>query len=98
MNDLSWLEPELTEAEPDPFVALVAAERRRALRRAFADLPRNERYVLERLYRDGWTLREIARSMQRSTNPVITWHSMGVMRLGGLLRRERELFESTDTP
>lgn len=97
MSDLSWLEPELTEREPDPFAALVAAERRRALMRAVADLPPKERYVLERLYRDGWTLREIARSMQRSTNPVITWHAMGVLRLGGSLRRERELFDPTET-
>ena len=86
----------------DPWRVLSTKERSALLNDAFADLPENERDVLDLYYSRSLTLRAVARRMHLSESRVSQLHLQGLARLRRRLRRERvaadDILEDTIAP
>jgi RNA polymerase sigma factor for flagellar operon FliA len=86
----------------DPWRVLSTKERSALLNDALADLPENERDVLDLYYSRSLTLRVVARRMHLSESRVSQLHLQGLARLRRRLRRERvaadDILEDTIAP
>lgn len=69
-DSVLWLSELVTESGTTPSGHLAAEETRRILEREVANLPRDYRHVLQRLYFEGQPVRVVAREMGRTPGAV----------------------------
>lgn len=82
----------LLSGGPDPSARAEAEERTRVLADAVGRLPERERLIIGLYYYEDLTLKEIGRVLGVTEARISQLHTRAVLRLGGMLQRERPVF------
>jgi RNA polymerase sigma factor for flagellar operon FliA len=78
--------------EPDPHVMAIVESQKSLMIRCIGWLPPLERTVVFLYYYEGWTLKLIAKEIERSESRAHQLHSQAIHRLSGFIARQRGLF------
>ncbi len=78
--------------DPDPNTMAIVENQRSTMIRCISWLPLLERTVVIRYYYDGWTLKQIAKHIERSESRAHQLHSQAIQRLSGFLARQSGLY------
>jgi RNA polymerase sigma factor FliA len=77
---------------PDPHIVAIVQSQRHLLSRCVSWLPQLERTVIQLYYYEGWTLKQIAKVINRSESRAHQLHSQAIQRLAGFIARQQGLF------
>jgi len=78
--------------QPDPMTQAVVESQKSLMMRCIGWLPQLERTVVIYYYYEGWTLKQIAKHIERSESRAHQLHSQAIQRLAGFMARQQGLF------